>query len=319
MKRQNIDQLFRGKLDRMEVMPSSQAWSQIERKIRSPKHLLVYWMAASLALLFISWLVWPEQIIQKTHPTTLEIDYPDPPEPFAHVAKGWKGDKRKTKRVNKVKTRQPSQTQFAVNDQPELTREEEKTDISNPSRQPIATIIKEMRKPITEAITEHKIETPQVHFKVVRITYIATPLDAQSQKKSKNDATGALRDATGALRKIIAFAANMSPGKLLANVKTAKDQLLNGGLKRKKEVPGIYDGILYNQNIKNDHYENTIQNESISSVGHYLFHGGISTACCHFSQLWIRRPKGYCEDRIEDWPDSHYHTKSQRFNFLAKL
>ena len=76
MDQQNIDRLFREKLDQMEVTPSANAWSQVERQICPKKTPMVYWVAASVSLLLISWVAWPEADTQQLTPIASEVNHP---------------------------------------------------------------------------------------------------------------------------------------------------------------------------------------------------------------------------------------------------
>ena len=65
-------------------------------------------------------------------------------------------------------------------------------------------------------------------YKTVKITYIASNKENSVEEPTKSDSTNALK-------KFIAFTEKIDPGEVLADIKTAKDNLLNGGLKNKKD------------------------------------------------------------------------------------
>ena len=76
MDQQNIDRLFREKLGDYEITPSASAWSAVEKKIGKKKYSAIYWVAASISLLFVSWIVWPAQEVNNLGIASQEIDHP---------------------------------------------------------------------------------------------------------------------------------------------------------------------------------------------------------------------------------------------------
>ena len=64
----------------------------------------------------------------------------------------------------------------------------------------------------------------KVDLTKVKITYIAS----EGEKKQRSDSVGAFK-------KIMAFAGKISPGEVLADIKTAKDDFISGGFKSKTD------------------------------------------------------------------------------------
>lgn len=231
MDRQNIDRLFREKLDQMEVTPSNKSWSQVEKQIRPKKTPIVYWVAASISLLFISWIVWPDASQQELTPIASEISHPVNQEmpAFEIPVIETKEEAKKPQPIQKVQRPSNTQPQFAVN-KTKIEKQEIIKDIAPEIEgKDIKTAVAqvELEKPTIPEEVMAEVEKPA--FKAVKITYIAS-----SSKKSSNEETQK-NDSTGVLKKFIAFTEKIDPGDMLADMKTAKDNLFNGGLKNKKE------------------------------------------------------------------------------------
>ena len=224
MDQQNIDRLFREKLDQLEVKPSSNAWSQVEKQIRPNKTPVIYWVAASVSLLLVSWIVWPEATPeQQLKPIASEVDAPSPVDMPEFVMPVLQEAEEKQQIKNPLRKPQ-AQPQFAVNNQ-EVQKVEEKEQL------PIMEVenktmvaMEEIEEPkIIEEVTE---EPAKAEFRAVKITYIASSEATSKENVQKTDSTGMLK-------KFIAFTDKIDPGDMLADIKTAKDNLLNGGLKKK--------------------------------------------------------------------------------------
>ncbi|MEO9869384.1 hypothetical protein [Ekhidna sp.] len=232
MDQQNIDRLFREKLDQLEVVPSSNSWSLVEKQIRPKKTPIIYWVAASVSLLFISWVVWPVTNTQDLTPIASEITYPvnhGSPEFVLPVIdkkdKSVKKNIQEKQPIIQKKIQKAHKVHFATNNS-QKSQEEiiEKVELIEPeSKKMVATA--EIEKP--EITNSEAIEVEKPVFRTVKITYIASS-DNKPVEVQKNDSTGALK-------KFIAFAGKIDPGDMLADMKTAKDNLLNGGLKNKKD------------------------------------------------------------------------------------
>ncbi|WP_420317982.1 hypothetical protein [Ekhidna sp.] len=231
MDQQNIDRLFREKLDQMEVTPSSKSWSQVEKQIRPKKTPVLYWVAASISLLIMSWFVWSDRPSQTEtfNPIASEVNHPLPsrtPEFIVPVVKAE--DKKpvikKSPEPRKESTIQP---QFAENSEKATNEDklEELPILEVESKTMVAT--EDVEKPEILENVKESINKPE--FRTVKITYIASSNNNSVQANTEKT------DSTGVLKKFIAFAEKIDPGDVLADIKTAKDNLLNGGLKNKKD------------------------------------------------------------------------------------
>ncbi|WP_436517545.1 hypothetical protein [Ekhidna sp. To15] len=233
MDQQNIDRLFREKLGQLEVTPSAKGWSQVEKQIRPKKTPIVYWVAASVSLLFISWMVWPEATEPTLTTVASEVNYPvnqELPSFELPVIKTQEEDKVKSlpQPVQKTQNQVIQEPQFAVNE-----TKDEKSDIIKDVAPEIeelnashAVAEVELEEPVILEEVKDEVEKPT--FRAVKITYIASAGKSTKEDVQKNDSTGVLK-------KFIAFTEKIDPGDMLADIKTAKDNLLNGGLKNKKD------------------------------------------------------------------------------------
>ncbi|WP_370089864.1 hypothetical protein [Ekhidna sp.] len=235
MDQHNIDRLFREKLDQLEVTPSANAWSQVEKQIRPKKTPVVYWVAASVSLFLISWIVWPDSSTEHLTPIASEVSHPvyqGHPEfvlPVLEESDEDQSSKKQSKQPQNApasrKNNKP-QVQFAVNETPDTQQEVEET-------LPLAeveskTMVAEVEVDQPTILEEVKEEVIKPEFRTVKITYIAS--------STSNEPEGAPKaDSTSAFKKFIAFTEKIDPGDMLADIKTAKDNLLNGGFKNKKD------------------------------------------------------------------------------------
>lgn len=227
MDQQNIDRLFREKLDHLEVAPSANAWSQVEKQIRPKKTPIYYWVAASVSLLLISWIIWPSAQNQDYTLIAGEVSHPiyqGTPEFVVPVVESESTDE-KVDPIN-IKDSTPK-VQFAHD---KVNKEEVKDMVEE---MPIMEV--EAKTMVAEAEVEQPVILDEIKeqvnkpdFRTVKITYIASAGNDVSTEIQKSDSTGALK-------KFIAFAERIDPGDVLADIKTAKDNLLNGGLKNKKD------------------------------------------------------------------------------------
>lgn len=240
MDRQKIDRLFREKLGHLEAAPSAKAWSQVEKQIRPKKTPIIYWVAASVTILFISWAVWPEasrqidtlSVSEISHPVNQnQSDFELPTIKASENSEEQEKSNAPVQKVQKPKKKSQPAPQFAVNKTdeepaiikdavPELEELDTQTavaELEEPSKTEEATMMEEVKK---------EVEKPS--FTAVKITYIASASKVKNEEVQKNDSTGVLK-------KFIAFTEKIDPGEMLADIKTAKDNLFNGGLKNKKE------------------------------------------------------------------------------------
>ncbi|MEP1035156.1 hypothetical protein [Ekhidna sp.] len=229
MDQQNIDRLFREKLDQLEVTPSTKSWSQVEKQIRPKKTPIIYWVAASVSILFISWIMWPEASQQNFTPIASEVNHPvnqELPDFELPVIETREEEKMPVRPAQKVQKKSDPQPQFAVNEANDKKPEIVKDVVPQIEEIDVKTAVAEVEEPAILKEVEAKIEKPA--FRAVKITYIASAGKSTKEEIQKNDSTGVLK-------KFIAFTEKIDPGNMLADIKTAKDNLLNGGLKSKKD------------------------------------------------------------------------------------
>lgn len=227
MDQQKIDRLFREKMDSLEVMPSTGAWAQVEKQIRPKKSFKIYWAAAAVTLLFASWLFWPTQVNMKFTPIATEVNQP----PFMETPDFILVE---IKVINKEQ-KTPIKKEITISTQSQLVAVEKTTEEARQSlveEVPVlemetesAVAIAEVEQPmiIDELITEKPIV-----ISPVKITYIASASSNVTEELQKVDSAGAFK-------KFIAFAEKIDPGEVLADFKTAKDNLLNNGFKKKEK------------------------------------------------------------------------------------
>lgn len=233
MDQQNIDRLFREKLDTLEVTPSAEAWSQVEKSIRPRKNTTFYWVAASVTLLIASWLVWPAQEITSANSILSDVNHPmmeqQPPlEIPVAVDLPEKKSPAPVRRDVTPKATQPT-VQFASIDAKDAAQESN-NDITLPELETINTVaMAEIEEPSAEDMKlPEQVEEEKPDYRTVKITYIAsasTPEKVDIQKA----------DSTNVLKKFIALAEKIDPGDVLADIRTAKDNFISSGFKNKKD------------------------------------------------------------------------------------
>ena len=237
MDQQNIDRLFREKLDQMEVSPSANSWSQVEGQIRRKKKPVVYWVAASISLLLLSWTVWPGKSENESlTPIASEVSHPLQSDSYPEfVLPTFKKEVKKEPDRDLDGLARKEASQFASKKEtisiPKDVRESVKMNkVPEPKTMVAKTeIVKpEVLQPEIQIDNEALKEESKPILKTVKITYIASNTKPKQEETIKSDTSGVFK-------KVIAFAGKIDPGEMLADMKTAKDNLLNGGLKNKKE------------------------------------------------------------------------------------
>ncbi len=242
MDQQKIDRLFREKLDSYEATPSNQAWLEVEKKIGSGKSSTkFYWIAAAVSAILITWVVWPEQQqAEDFTPIASEVNHPTQ---AIETAFEWTIPKIEKELIRDVAPKISNQApvQLVAEEKPIKNQVkndfEETIDVTPEPKVDLQTAVadtdtqeSENTTPEVEETLEKTIETPidekiKVDLSKVKITYIAANSAEKEQEK----------DSVGAFKKFIAFAGKLSPGEMLADLKTKKDDLINGGLKSKEK------------------------------------------------------------------------------------
>ncbi|MEM8940283.1 MAG: hypothetical protein AAGC64_13160 [Bacteroidota bacterium] len=234
MDQHNFDRFFREKLDGIELIPNPKAWNEVEKQIGRKKRPVFYWVAASIVLCLLTWVTWPDQTLinqvalqQVDHPTRANKLY------FTIPIAAELKDKKYAQAVTKASSKM-AQKNVAIHyvgkhtnkefasDQPFKTPEPKIKAIMTIEETPIPILAMHPSKKILAEVIEEKTK-----YDAVKITYIAS--DARVAKKLPIKS-----DSIGVFKKFIAFTDKIDPGEMLADIKTAKDNLLNGGLKNKK-------------------------------------------------------------------------------------
>lgn len=245
MDQQKIDRLFREKLDSFEVAPSAKSWSEVERKIGangSPAKF--YWIAAAVSAIIISWAAWPQEPAMNFTPIASEVNRPVP-ETVPEFTLPILIEETQEKMVQ-PKVRRQLDVQLVAQEPVKVQKDEmlaervEKLPIVE-AEPKIAVAVVEVEEidlntvDLTTMETEDKVEVAvegkkqdnkiKVDLSKVKITYIAATTAETTQEK----------DSVGAFKKFIALAGKISPGDVLADMKTAKDDFINGGFKSKQK------------------------------------------------------------------------------------
>jgi len=220
-----IDRLFREKMDGLEVTPSAYSWHRIEKQLKPNRKSAYYRVVAAVILLAVSWILIPNQPdsevqtadIQITHPPAQAIeDFKVPVMiTFKEKVKSQKNSPIPVINARQLLSEKSSESetlQDVIKDSSVAELESMKALVVNVSELPVLEGLR------VETIGEKK----ELRKGTVKITYIAS---------SEADNTP---DGTSRFRKFMAFAEKIAPGEVLADMKIAKDNLLNGRLKNKK-------------------------------------------------------------------------------------
>ena len=236
MDQHNIDRLFREKLGGVEVAPSPKAWNEVEKQIGGKKKPVFYWVAASITLLLtVSVVLWPNQ------PASNQLSLGEADHPILPNDQGLSipvaADLSKPKQEKAVATpARPVQQKARIVQvaKVELT-EDVKAESNNPLEIPEMEIkrvvaLEETTIPVSEVPEMEDASTVEekIDYSAVKITYIASNKSIMEDEITESDSSGVFK-------KFIAFTEKIDPGEMLADIKTAKDDLLKGGLKNKRE------------------------------------------------------------------------------------
>lgn len=235
MDQQNIDRLFREKLDDFEITPSPEAWSKVEKRISKRKRPAIYWIAASITLALISWFVWPESKTNEIGIASQEIDHPilsKAPQLGIPVAADL--DQPKKSKVYDSNN-QNRQIQMVASREIQVVKEvKNSNDILQETNGKTEVAMEKIEVP--EKTVEEITKQPDIieeKFSIVKITYIAS---TNANRVNKGITNKELKsDSTGVLKKFIALTEKLDPGEMLADIKSAKDDLISGGFKNKKD------------------------------------------------------------------------------------
>lgn len=228
MDQNKIDRLFREKMNNLEVTPSAEAWSQVEKKIRPKKSLKVYWATAASILIFASWLLWPSQAELDQTPIASEISYPPILESTEYTFAEIKVIEEKGKSSKNNVTVRKAKPQFVAKDSKSINQIKPAIEEIAPLEVETKTAVAVVELDEPDAIKELKTTNDVNDFSAVKITYIAsTQAQAEEELQKKDTANG--------FKKFIAFAEKIDPGEMMADFKSAKDNLLNNGFKKKEK------------------------------------------------------------------------------------
>lgn len=243
MDQQKIDRLFREKLDTYEVLPSGEAWTKVEKQIGAHRSSAkFYWIAASISLIIIGWIIWPKEEIRDFRPIASEVNHPTVQEgiqwsipavesvsQFAHVEESVVEPTPATTAAQETPVKQLVAQEDAIQDDVVM-----KQDPTIGEEAPVLLEEILVDSSATRVALEIPLEQPameldedlsdEIDYTQIKITYIA----GEAEKVDK-------KDSVGGFKKIIAFAGKLSPGEVLADLKTAKDGFINGGFKSKNK------------------------------------------------------------------------------------
>ncbi|MFK7952909.1 MAG: hypothetical protein AB8B73_08680 [Ekhidna sp.] len=229
MDQNKIDRLFREKMDKLEVIPSEAAWSQVEKQIRAKREFKIYWTAAAVTLIFAAWAFWPSQTVMNQTPIASEVSYPQKFDAtdfhFSEIKVAKVKKEVSNEAIRNVADRPTLQLVSKVDEQKEEVKPalEELIPLEIDTKTAVATV--ELETP--ETIEELK-STVIEDFTAVKITYISSASNDNSEELQKTDSANAFK-------KIVAFAGKITPSEMMAEFKSAKDNLLNNGFKKKEK------------------------------------------------------------------------------------
>ncbi|MEP1093551.1 MAG: hypothetical protein ABJG78_00480 [Cyclobacteriaceae bacterium] len=241
MDQQKIDRLFREKLDSFEVAPSAKSWSEVEKKIGANRNpIKFYWIAAAVSTIVISWVVWPQENGMEFTPIASDVDHPvleTTPDLTLPILERKTQEKLIQPKVkSQVNAQLVAQTPVKMQVKDVLSEKieglplvelESKTAIAVVETEEIETTPMGVKNAV-ETVEEQVDNKIKVDLSKVKITYIAAAVEETKQEK----------DSVGTFKKFIAFAGKISPGDVLADIKTAKDDFINGGFKSKQKDRG---------------------------------------------------------------------------------
>lgn len=223
---QKIDRIFREKLHNIEAKPSVNAWDQVSSQINQQKRYPILWIAAAIIPLvfFGLYFVLPfeadNQFTNVDHPQQTKIPtfrWKIEQIQFTYASTNKVDKSIPLKSINpksKVGNTIPSNASF---DQPII--ELEGNSLENTL---IADAIETHESIVpAESLNKKKEKSP------IKITYIASRQETQVATQMMEP------DSTTTFKKLIAFADNFSPVEVLSDIKSAKDNLFDGGFKNK--------------------------------------------------------------------------------------
>lgn len=220
-----IDRLFRENLYNVEVNPSEESWNEVERSLKHAKKpsFKVYWIAATVSLVIVTWVIWPNNHEHKLQITRGSIDHPT-----IEKHELWELANNDIKNIGSL-TR--SETR-ADTSQKETTNSRQKDTTTGPSHTPFELL--NTRKSMA-GLNIAELSSSELALKTIptgkkseshniKITYIASSQEA-TQKT----------DSTKIFKKLWAFAGKLTPGDVLADIRAAKDDFINNGFKSKEK------------------------------------------------------------------------------------
>lgn len=230
MDQERIDQLFRERLNSYEAVPSKEAWASVEKQIGRKSTPIFYWVAASISLLIaVSWILYPRTITPSdSTPIATSVDHPIPLKVKMYA---WKlPETHEELMVGNQAVKAQSPASFVASNESKVSlRKEEIIEIEDTlplelesiTEVALADIELSSEKIVTQEVDKNlNTVTPiKIELSKVKITYIA----AEESKQAV--------DSTGGIKKLFAKAGRISPGDVLADIKTAKDNLINNGFK----------------------------------------------------------------------------------------
>lgn len=233
MDQQKIDRLFREKLDGYESAPSTDAWAQVEAQIGTGKKpIVLYWVAAAVSILAISWVVWPREAPIDSTPIASEVNHPlrrEAPQFTVPLVAVESPKKQKSTPTNNIQHSTQLVAQELNSTTPDKKVEEASMPLIEMDTKEVVAVAELERPEIQELPTnmepESVIEEPlKFDLSKVKITYIASEAKAEKTQEA---------DSVGGIKKLFAIAGKISPGDVLADIRTAKDDFISSGFKAK--------------------------------------------------------------------------------------
>ncbi len=232
MGKQNIDPLFKKKLETVKFMPSANAWKQVEKHIKPQRYFKLYRAVASVLIMIAVWFIWLQNVnkqVKYTYETgrsqiRLQPEWNIPIAKTKHIRDG-------VAQFEAIQNYQHKPYPLAA-----TAAEIKATGLSGTDQQPAEVAIVEEVEILdlpdsSKVIALEKVNDPldrtdddaKPRLWALRITYKASTLEEPLKS-----------DITGTFRKLWEMTRKISPGEMLADIKIAKDDLINGGLKSKK-------------------------------------------------------------------------------------
>lgn len=202
------DNLFRDKLNYLEVVPKDDSWAQVQQGLQTKATPWGWYgagMVAAVMLIILSFIKWPSTTYLEKNQITGSIDHPKIQIPAWLDSPLIKVDKKVELQPNQTLAKAPTKRMIETAEMDNTTTEgklamEQLTPIRN-----ITTI---------EKVNTHELVKIEDHENItIKITYIAAE-SYENEDRNK-------------LSKVISVAQKLTPADMLADIRDAKNNLLN--------------------------------------------------------------------------------------------